>query len=126
MHFDGFYVSVYFATFSATYLQTLRDIDIDVLRSWKDKVRLNHTRLYNLFNTADRTEFIKEFVALLRFVASGEANIGFLGRNNSEVHRTTNDPGEVKDEPVLRPAQEELNEAEERMWRLSHIEDYTV
>ena len=38
-------------------------------------------------NTASRTAFIKEFVALVRFISAGEANIGFLGKERKEIHR---------------------------------------
>jgi hypothetical protein len=125
VHFDGFYVSVYFAAFPAEYLRCLRDINIDELRNRKDKIQLHHTRLYNLFNTSDRTEFIKEFVALVRFVAAGEANMGFLGKNCSEIHRMTDSNGRIEQDQVLQPPQEELNENEGEMWRRSDAREYT-
>ena len=54
-------------------------------------------------NTNDRTEFIKEFVALVRFVAAGEANVGFLRKEGGPIHRTTGvgERGNAEDEPVL-------------------------
>ena len=63
MHFDGAQVSIYFATFPADYLRIIRNEGLDCLSDRADKIALNHTRLYNLFSTVDRTEFIKEFVA---------------------------------------------------------------
>ena len=89
MHFDGFQVSVYWATFPSEYLQTIRDVDINLLKNRKEKIKLNHSRRYSLLDTRDRTDFIKEFVALLRFVAAGEANVGFLRKDGVEIHRTT-------------------------------------
>lgn len=92
----------------------------------EDKVKLNHTRRYNLFNTADRTDFIKEFIALLRYIAAGEANIGFLGKKCREIHRATNEEGEFLPDEVLHPPQEEMDETDEVMWRMVHAEEYTV
>ncbi len=54
----------------------MRNEDVDCLNDRDDKITLNHIRLHNLFNSTDRTEFVKEFVALLPFVAAGEANVG--------------------------------------------------
>lgn len=125
MHFDGFCVAVYFAAFPAEYLRCLRDDNIDSLFNRKNKMQLHHTRLYNLFNTLDRTEFIREFVALIRFVAAGEANIGFLGRNCVEIHRTTDDKDRIDPNKVLQPPQEELNEEEEEIWRKTYGGEYT-
>jgi hypothetical protein len=92
----------------------------------KDKIKLNHTRRYNLFNTADRTEFIKGFVALLQYIAAGEANIGFLGKGCKEIHRAKNDKGEFQPDEVLHPPQEEMDETEESMWRMVNVDEYTV
>jgi hypothetical protein len=115
-------VSVYFAKFPAEYLRSLRDVDINRLQHRTEKIKLHHTRLYNLCNTMDRTEFIKEFVALIRFVAAGEANIGYLGKNCSGIHRTDS---QVDQDERLRPPQEEMNGNEEEMWRKTNIGDYT-
>ena len=86
---------------------------------------LNHTQLYNLMNTDDRTEFIKEFVALIRFVAAGEANVGFLRKEGGPIHRTTGERGTVEDEPVLRPPQEDMDQGEEKTWRAMYASLYT-
>ena len=129
MHFDGFYVSVYWATFPSEYLRTIRDIDINLLKNRKEKIKLNHSRRYSLLDTRDRTDFIKEFVALLRFVAAGEANVGFLRKDGVEIHRTTDGDGALEeDEQVLRPPQEEMEETEESSWRArlqQNREEYT-
>lgn len=95
----------------------------------KDKIKLNHSRGYSLLDTEDRTDFIKEFVALLRFVAAGEANVGFLRRDGVEIHRTVDADGDVEDDGhVLHPPQEEMEEVEESSWRArvqENREEYT-
>jgi hypothetical protein len=115
---------VYFAAFPAEYLRCLRDININTLEHRTEKIKLHHTRLYNLFNTFDRTEFIKEFVALIRFVAAGEANIGFVGKNCPEIHRTDG-KSEIDGTGMCRLPQEELNENEEELWKRSDAAEYT-
>jgi hypothetical protein len=127
VHFDGFHVSVYWATFPSEYLETIRDVDINLLKDRKEKIKLNHSQRYSLLDMYDRTDFIKEFVALLRFVAAGEANVGFLRKDGVEIHRTAD--GVVdEDELVLRPPQEEMEEVEESSWReriQENREEYT-
>jgi hypothetical protein len=128
VHFDGFRVSVYWANFPSEYLETIRDIDISLLKKREEKIKLNHSRRYNLLDTTDRTDFIKEFVALLRFVAAGETNVGFLHKDSVEIHRTI---GSVvdEDEQALRPPQEEMEEVEESSWRTmlrENREEYTL
>jgi hypothetical protein len=128
VHFDGFHVAVYFAKFPAEYLRLIRDIDLNVLENRKERVKLNHTRCYNLFNRVDRTDFIKEFVALLRYIAAGEANIGFLGKECKEckeINRVKNEKDELRGDEVLRPPQEEMDKTEERMWRMVDAGEYT-
>jgi len=66
---------------------------------------------YNLMTTDSRTDFVKEFVALLRFVAAGDANIGHLRKGSREIHRATDRTGHIANEPVLRPPQEALTRA---------------
>ena len=127
MHFDGFQVSVYWATFPSEYLRTIRDIDVNLLENRKEKIKLHHSRRYSLLNTNDRTDFIKEFVALLRFVAAGEVNVGYLRKDGVEIHRTADGVAD-EDEQVLHPPQEEMEEVEESSWRemlKENREEYT-
>lgn len=126
MHFNGFRVSVYWATFPSDYLLTVRLINVDCITHTHPKIKLYHTQTYNLMDTVDRTDFIKEFVALLRFVAAGEAKIGHLRKDSQVIHRTTADIGAVKDEVVLRPPQEALDEDEEEAWRLTEANEYAA
>jgi hypothetical protein len=118
VHFDGFYASVYFATFPSEYLHTIRNVNVDT--AWEEKVKLHHTRRYNLFNRNDRTEFIKQFVALLRFTAAGEANIGHLRKDGDTIHRAQDDFAEI-----LHPPQEAMDEVEEARWRTLSASQYT-
>ena len=118
VHFDGFFAAVYFATFPSEYLHTIRNVNVDTV--WEEKVRLHHTPRYNLFNRDERTQFIKQFVALLRFIAAGEANIGHLRRDGETIHRAPDDS-----EAVLSPPQEAMDELEEARWRILSASQYT-
>ena len=100
-------------------------MDVDSLQHREDKIKLNHIRRYNLLNTLDRTDFIKEFIALVRCLAAGDINIGFLGKNNPEIHRMMKDAGDVSDELVLCPPQQELTGKEESLWREDSMEEFT-
>lgn len=93
---------------------TIRNIDINLLKNRDEKLELNHTKRYNLLLTEDRTNFIKEFVALLRFIAAGEANIGHLRKGSRVIHRTAED---IDDEAGLHPPQEAMDASEESRWR---------
>ena len=101
--------------FPSEYLQIIRNIDINLLEDREPKVKLRHTKRYNLLMTDDRTEFIKEFVALLRFIAAGEANVGHLRKDGVVIHRTV---AESVEEVVLHPPQQAMDELEEEKWRL--------
>ena len=57
------------------------------------------------------------FVALLRFIAAGEANVGHLWKDSNVIHRSSAEVGDV-----LRPPQMALDASEERSWRESHDE----
>ena len=118
VHFDGFFTSIYFATFPSEYLHKVRNINVDI--AWEDKIKLHHTHRYNLFNRGDRTEFIKDFVALLRFIAAGEANIGHLRKDGDTIHRTQDES-----EAILHPPQDAMNQLEETKWRTLVAYQYT-
>lgn len=118
VHFDGFHASIYFATFPSSYLSTLRNQNIDLLPS-EPHIHLCHTRRYNLLHPLDRTEFIREFVALVRFVAAGEANVGHLRKDGNTIHRSMKEESGVEgdSETVMRPPQQDLDAGEEAEWR---------
>ena len=101
-------------------------MDVDSLTTAEWRIDLNHTRLYNLFNAADRTDFFKEFVALLRFVAAGEANIGHVRKDSVTIHRSVGSGEELEGDNLQSPPQEVLNEAEKRSWRIFNVHQYTA
>ena len=51
--------------------------------------------------------------------------MGFLGKTREEIHRVTSDRSIVDDEQVERPPQQDLNDNEEKIWRLSNESNYT-
>lgn len=62
----------------------------------------------------DRTEFIVEFVALVRFVAAGEANVGHLRKDSEVIHRRTDE--NVSGEVVSHAPQEAQDDRDMRRW----------
>lgn len=120
IHFDGFKAAIYFATFSAKYLRTIRSTDLAIVQKW-DKTSLNRTKLYDLYDADDRTDFIRELVALLRFVSCDEANIGHLRKNGTQIHRMMGKTEEVEDEAILGPPQWELDNNEQLSWAESEV-----
>jgi hypothetical protein len=105
--------SIYWATFTSEYLESVRNEPIARLKKWEPKVQVKHTKRYNLYITEERTEFIKQIIALFRFVAAGEANIGHVRKCGSEIHRRTDESGILVDEPVERPPQRAMDEKDE-------------
>ena len=126
VHFDGFHASVYWAEFPSIYLNTLREGNVDQLKDFSPKIKLRHTRRYNLINTVQRTEFIKEFIALLRYVAAGDAHIGYLRNDTQDIHRTLVSGCELKDDLPQCAPQEAFNRAELNMWRERDAQDYAT
>ena len=125
MHFHGCSAAIYFATFPWQYLDQLRNINIDSLKE-HEKIPLHHSRLYNFLNTDNRTEFIKHMVALIRMVAAGDANIGHLRKDGGQVHREEDPSGNAKEESVMHPPQEEMDEKEQSRWREVSAKEYIV
>lgn len=84
----------------------------------KFQIHLHHTKLYHLLHHESRTTFIKDIVALFRFIAAGEANIGHLRKNGDVIHRSVDVTGEPKgeDESILRPPQQELEDYDLEEW----------
>jgi hypothetical protein len=121
VHFDGIQTAIYFAHFPPDYLHTLRDVNIDLLLHLP-KIKLHHTCWYNLLLPDQRTEFIRHFVALLRFVAAGECNVGHLGREREAIHRTLEGAGEQVG--ALWPGQMAMDEREVEEWRAMFGVDY--
>ena len=76
-------------------------------------------------DNVERTKFIEEFVALLRFIAAGDANVGFLCKDCPVIHWTKVETGE-KDGYVDGPLQEEMDEAQVIAWREEMKEEYAL
>jgi hypothetical protein len=66
-------------------------------------------------------EFIRQFVALVRFVAAGEAKIGHLRNDGNAIHRR-----EGHGETILRPPQQDLSDKEEESWRILNAGHYAT
>ena len=106
-------------------MDTIRNKDVNSLESNHYRIPLHHSPLYNLLNTDSRTEFIRHIIALIRMVAAGEANVGHLRKDGTEIHRKFDASGNPVDESVEHPPQQEMDEKEESSWRLKATEEYT-
>lgn len=109
MHFDGSFVSIYFAVFPSAYLHAVRDGGLNTVIS-QPSLKLYRSQIYDLFETDQRTSFIRQFVALVRMIADGRGNVGHLRRDKDVVHR--ND----KSEPVVIPSWMNLDIREMKEW----------
>jgi hypothetical protein len=128
VHFEGFRTGIYFATFPSEYLNAVRNENLDSLKDRTSKIELNHTQLYNLYEPVDRTQFIKDMVAMFRFVAAGEANIGYLRKNGDEIHRKLDSAGNPVSnlESGALPPQRVMDEQEEEDWLKNPDEEYAT
>ena len=125
MHFNGHHVAIYWATFPSEYLRTIRSVDIDSLKKLNIRIELCHTQFYDLFDPNERTEIIRQVTALVRFIAAGEANVGFFRKGDGPIHRPVEAGRKILDEIiVLRPPQEDMDTDEERIWRAMKAKDY--
>ena len=77
VHFAGFEASIYWATFPTAFLRAVHSGGIKDLPA---NVEIQHTCASNLLDPDSRTAFIVDFIALVRYVADGRANIGHLRR----------------------------------------------
>lgn len=91
------------------------------IESLSTKIPIQHTAPLNLLHPETRTQFIKDFVYLLRYIASGYANIGHLRRPGSVIHRFIN---LSQDEPEG-PPQNVLAEDDEVSWPENSILAYS-
>lgn len=58
-------------------------------------------------------------MALLRFVAAGEANVGHLRKDSEVIHRSVDESTDI-----LHPPQEAMDEMEESRWRSLSMTQY--
>jgi hypothetical protein len=47
------------------------------------QIELRHTKSYNFSNIVERGEWVDVFVALIRYLVSGESKVGFLNNKHS-------------------------------------------
>jgi hypothetical protein len=90
---------------------------------FKDPVNLYHTAPCDLLDPDNRLQFCKEFIAVVRCLADGNASIGYL-RKDGETIREWEGKDEEKDEDVLWPPQEVLDATEETEWREDQAHKY--
>ena len=83
MHFNGHHVAIYWAIFPSEYLGTIRSVDVNSLEKLNTRIKLRHTQFYDLFDPNERTEIIRQVTAVVRFIAAGEANVGFFRKSGS-------------------------------------------
>ena len=123
VHFSGFHVSIYHATFPSSYLSTIQNEGISALPSkFPSPMILHHTAPVNLLDANSRLRFLKDFIAVVRCLADGGAPIGYLRRDAPKIHRSLS--GEDDNDNVLRPPQECLDEREMSQWRKEKADNY--
>ena len=87
VHFSRLKASFYWANFPQEYLRVARHESLDVLET-VPKVTLHHTHPRSLLKPEERDEFLQEFIALIRCLANGEGDVGFLRcEENPPIHR---------------------------------------
>ena len=124
VHFSGFHASIYYATFPSEYLSTIQHEGINALKAkYKEPLPLHHTAPCNLIDPDGRLKFLKDFIAVVRCLADGNAPIGYLRRDGGKIHRR---PDEDEEEEVLRPPQEVLDAREETEWREESAKNYAL
>jgi len=120
-HFAGFEASVYWATFPSAFL---RKVHSGVPKDFTEPVEIKHSRPCNLLDPTSRTSFILDFIALVRYVADGRANVGQLRRPGTVIHRTVNSRASAE-EDVMNPPQAALNDRELADWLQDSAQHYT-
>jgi hypothetical protein len=127
VHFSGFHASIYYATFPSEYLFTIQRDGINALKSkFKNPIPLHHTQPCNLIDADARLRFLKDFIAVVRCLADGNAPVGYLRRDGGKIHRNVDIEDGNKDDEVLRPPQEALDEQEEAEWQEKFAKNYAL
>jgi hypothetical protein len=93
-----------------------------------ESVTLHRTKSFSLFDADERTEFFRHIIAVVRFISSGMANVGFLRRDvaDNPIHREgaqiskKDNSGDVDDEEAEEglhgPPQQVLDLDELNVW----------
>jgi hypothetical protein len=76
---------LYHCKFTSEYLINLRDKGLAA----NNGVTLNRTKMYDFADVTQRGEWFDLFVALLQYLKSGEAKVGYLNRSHPKnaLHR---------------------------------------
>ncbi len=83
---------------------------------WKSNI------LVLLLDPESRTASILDFIALVRYVADGRANVGQLRRPGTVIHRRSGDS--TTEDEVMEPSQAALDDYELANWPQSSAELY--
>jgi hypothetical protein len=84
---SGFDVSFYWIIFPTAYLRAVRTTNLSDLKD-VGNITLRHSKPLSLINPNDRDRFIGEFIAIIRCIADGHGNVGYLRRDpSSAIHR---------------------------------------
>jgi hypothetical protein len=121
VHFSGFHASVYYATFPSEYLSIIQNEGVCMLKSkYKDPFRLHHTALCNLMDADARLQFLKDFIAVVRCLADGNAPIGYLRKDGGKIHRKL----DGDEDELLQPPQMVLDVREQKQWQEESARNY--
>ena len=97
VHLSGLKACFYWAEFTSDYLRAVR---FSSLRDLKDfgTVKLCHTRALSLVDPDERVQFLEQFISVLRCIAAGDANVGYLPRDcKTPIHREIPFPDNASD-----------------------------
>ena len=87
-------------------------LGIDLLDG-TEPVVIRHTKPCHLMDPTSHTRFIADFVALLRFVGDGKANVGHLRQPGEQIHRA-GDRTELQQPPQTAMEWEEMEEFQKK------------
>ena len=90
-------------------------LGIDLLEGTKPVV-IYHTKPYHLMDPTRRKRFIAYFVALLRFVGDGKANVGHLRQPGEQIHGV-GDRTELQQPPQTAMEWEKIEEFQKKRRR---------
>jgi hypothetical protein len=82
-------VSFYWAEFPVEYLDIVQNHSLADVKTLP-KITLHHTQPQSLIDPEERDRFLRDYVSIVRCVAGGHGNFGFLRRDmDTRIHRDT-------------------------------------
>ena len=102
-------------------LRTIHTIGIDKF-SATTRIELQHTPSYDLLDPISRTTFLKDFIALIRFLAAGYGNVGHLRLPGTKIHRGLTSYNEMKEESGSKWMVSE--DMKDESWEKKYKEEY--